>query len=284
MAREQTRTARDKFSGYDDAWRLERFIATIEQKAGISWDQAERAAQAVLETLAERIGREEAIELASELPPQLQGWVLGDEEFRPKRFPPSEFVSRVAARTGADETAATAETTAVFDALARLVRHREMQSLARHLPSSYRSLIGEARHGAREERAPQILGIKHFMRRVEDRIGAGDGEEAVRATEAVLETLGERLAAGEVEDMLEALAQELHAPLERGLERSRKAVRMSLDEFVYRIADLEGEEVSYDEALEHAGAVFATLREALPAKEFSDMLAELPRGYLEALL
>jgi hypothetical protein len=30
--------------------------------------------------------------------------------------------------------------------------------------------------------------------------------------------------------------------------------------------------------------VIATLREALPPKEFSDLLTQLPRGYHEALL
>jgi uncharacterized protein (DUF2267 family) len=57
---------------------------------------------------------------------------------------------------------------------------------------------------------------------------------------------------------------------------------MSLDDFVARIADREG--VSWEEALEHARAVFTTLREALPDKEWSDMLDELPSGYQEALL
>jgi len=42
--------------------------------------------------------------------------------------------------------------------------------------------------------------------------------------------------------------------------------------------------VSWEEALEHARAVFTTLREALPDKEWSDMLDELPSGYQEALL
>ena len=40
---------------YDDAWRYERFITTIQQRAGISWAKAEQAAQATLETLAERM-------------------------------------------------------------------------------------------------------------------------------------------------------------------------------------------------------------------------------------
>ena len=57
---------------------------------------------------------------------------------------------------------------------------------------------------------------------------------------------------------------------------------MSLDEFIARIAEREG--VGYEQALEHARAVFATLRETLTHKEFSDLLSELPRGYQEALL
>jgi uncharacterized protein (DUF2267 family) len=38
---------------YDDTWRYERFVTTIQRTAGISWDKAERAAHATLETLAE---------------------------------------------------------------------------------------------------------------------------------------------------------------------------------------------------------------------------------------
>ncbi|HWF34598.1 MAG TPA: DUF2267 domain-containing protein [Solirubrobacteraceae bacterium] len=274
--------ARGQFNGYDDAWRFERFIATIETRAGITWDRAEGVARAVLETLSRRLDREEVLELASELPPHLSGWLLESAEAQPKRFGPEEFVRRVAERAGEDERPARAQTEAVFVALARLVRHREIQELAHQLPASYRKLLGEALHPPREPSRPEVLGIKEFMRRVEDRIGTSDPEVAVRATEAVLETLAERLAAGEVEDMLEVLPEELHAPLERGLAASRQALRMSLDEFVGRIA--EREDVTMEAALDHARAVLTTLREALPDKEFSDMLAELPRAYYEALL
>jgi uncharacterized protein (DUF2267 family) len=57
---------------------------------------------------------------------------------------------------------------------------------------------------------------------------------------------------------------------------------MTLDEFVGRVAEREG--VSPDDALEHARAVLTTLREALPGDEVSDLLDELPRSYVEALL
>ena len=57
---------------------------------------------------------------------------------------------------------------------------------------------------------------------------------------------------------------------------------MSLDEFVARIAEREG--IDYEQALDHARAVFAGLRETLGDSELSDCLSALPRGYHEALL
>ncbi|MEA2290763.1 MAG: hypothetical protein QOD55_2760, partial [Solirubrobacteraceae bacterium] len=36
---------------YDDVWRHERFLTTIQQHAGISWEKAARAARATLQTL-----------------------------------------------------------------------------------------------------------------------------------------------------------------------------------------------------------------------------------------
>jgi uncharacterized protein (DUF2267 family) len=57
---------------------------------------------------------------------------------------------------------------------------------------------------------------------------------------------------------------------------------MSLDEFIERVADREG--TDYERALEHAHAVFAALRDTLTDREFSDLLAELPKSYHEALL
>jgi hypothetical protein len=55
------------------------------------------------------------------------------------------------------------------------------------------------------------------------------------------------------------------------------ARRMSLEEFVRRVAEREG--VTPDEAHAQARAVFAMLRETLPEREFDDVLAQLPRDY-----
>ena len=195
---------------HDDSWRYERFITTIQQRAGVSWAKAEQAAQATLATLAERISSGAARDLARDLPSDVARWLgpRGDG----KGFDAVEFVRRVAEREGADP--ATAED-----------------------------------HGA---------------------------------IEAVLETLAERIAGGEVDDLAASLPEELRPPLERGRERTGgKAQRMSLDEFVAHVAGREG--VSTEDALDHAQAVFTTLREAIPDKEWSDLLAELPRAYAEAL-
>lgn len=56
---------------------------------------------------------------------------------------------------------------------------------------------------------------------------------------------------------------------------------MSVDEFVSRVAEREGD--SLDEAREHARAVLSTLREAVPDEEFVDITAQLPREFDEPL-
>jgi uncharacterized protein (DUF2267 family) len=94
----------------------------------------------------------------------------------------------------------------------------------------------------------------------------------------VLETLGERITHGEVQDVEARLPSELRAPLERGDQLSNGAARpLSVRDFVLRVAEREG--VTPDTAREHARAVFLTLREVVGEKEFSDVLAQLPKDY-----
>jgi uncharacterized protein (DUF2267 family) len=67
-----------------------------------------------------------------------------------------------------------------------------------------------------------------------DRASAGAvAAGARRATGAVLETLAERIARGEVDDLIARLDPALHAPLKRGRERSGGVARsMPLERFV----------------------------------------------------
>jgi pyruvate dehydrogenase (quinone) len=92
---------------------------------------------------------------------------------------------------------------------------------------------------------------------------------------SVLATLAERLGGGEVDDLAAQLSDELRQALERA--KTRKAERMSLDDFVHRVAEREG--VSPEQAREHVRAVFQTLREAVTGDEWADMTADLPDEY-----
>jgi uncharacterized protein (DUF2267 family) len=124
-----------------------------------------------------------------------------------------------------------------------------------------------------------VVGADAFLQRVADR-AAVDLGAARTATDAVLETLGERISAGEVKDLIERLPLELHEPLARGVANADKATRMSLEDFIARVA--ERESVSLDQALEHTRAVLVTLKEAL-GDEFFDVTAQLPQDYAAVL-
>jgi uncharacterized protein (DUF2267 family) len=249
----------------------EYFITTVQHKARISREDAERAARAVLETLAERLSAGEALDLTGELPPELAPWLAADDNAEP--FHVGEFIRRVAAREReVDLAAAQRHARAVFDALGRIVSRDEIEDMAAERPKDFEPLIKEA-----EGRFVQLLPAEDFLQRVADR-AATDVDGARRATDAVLTTLAERISGGEVEDLISRLPVELHPPLQRGNELSNGvARRMSLDEFVRRIAEREG--VTPDEAREHARAVIATLREAVGEDEFLDVTAQLPLEY-----
>jgi uncharacterized protein (DUF2267 family) len=264
---------------YDDGWRYERFITTIQQRAGISWDKAEKAAQATLQTLAERISSGTARNLARDLPSGVAPWLQSDGD--PQPFGPVEFVRRVADRIGTDATTAEERVRAVFVALARLVRASAIAELRAELPKDYAPLLAYGARRRSNATAREALPLDVILDRIEGRAGL-DRRGAKRALEAVLQTLAERIAGGEVDDLVAALPAELRPALERGRERmGGKAQRMSLSEFVACVAEREG--VPQEAALDHAQAVFRTLREVLAERAWSHLLAELPRGYAEAL-
>jgi uncharacterized protein (DUF2267 family) len=250
----------------------DRFLGIVELAAGLSRDDARRATSATLETLAERISRGQARDLAEQLPPELAPWIAtsGDAE----RFGLHDFLQRVADREGVDLDEARRHAQAVFVALGRAVDPEELADLGSELPREFAPLL---------PRGPYVDAVTadKFVRRVAER-AVLDEDGAWRATEAVLETLAERIAGGEVEDLLAHLPVHLHPALWRATERTGgKATRMSADEFVSRVAEHEG--VGLEEAREHARAVLTTLRETVPESEFVDVTAQLPREYDELL-
>jgi uncharacterized protein (DUF2267 family) len=254
--------------GQADGVDHERFIGFVQQASGLGRGEAERAMRAVLETLAERLSAGEARDLALQLPPEVAPFLGTDSGAEP--FDAEEFVRRVARREDVDQKEAARHARAVLLALSRSVSEEEFDDMVAELPKSFAPLLPR---GDRVEPMP----ADEFLRRVGERAGL-DLEAAGRATAAVLQTLGERISGGEVRDLIDVLPAELHEPLRRGDELSNGAARrMSLTGFVRRVAEREG--VIPAEAQEHARAVLATLREALPRKEWLDVTAQLPEEY-----
>jgi uncharacterized protein (DUF2267 family) len=248
------------------------FVQLVAQSAGIEPADAEGAVEATLSTLAERISAGEARDLAARLPLELAPWLGAPERSQP--FDVDEFVRRVAAREGRDEATAERHARVVLAVLAQAVGPKEFDDVVSQLPSDFAPLLA---------RGPdlEVMPAPTFWQHVADR-AALDAEGARRATAAVLETLAERIAGGEVDDLVDRLDVPLHDPLKRGRDRSGGVARhMRLDDFVQRIAEREG--VPAPLALAHARAVVRTLREAVGDDEFFDVTVQLPHDYVSAL-
>jgi uncharacterized protein (DUF2267 family) len=260
----------------------EHFIATVQHEAGIPKKQAERAVAATLSTLAERISGGEAGDIAKQLPTELRR-LLADGS-NAQAFDLEEFLRRVAEREGVTLDNAEQHARAVFSALGRTVGHDEIADMASELPQDFEPLVAAAQSRPAPADPPPagvVMRFEDFIERVARRSGLAR-DEAVRATQAVLEALGERISKGQVDDLAARLPAELEQPLKRGTARSKGAARpLSLDEFVRAIANREGS--TPEQAQGHAGSVFATLREVVGEKEFADTVAQLPKDYAPVL-
>jgi uncharacterized protein (DUF2267 family) len=253
-------------------------IEAIRHESGrsLSSDAAERVAQAVLQTLAERLPPGEVRHLLRELPAELKPWVY--TETHGVAFDIDEFLDRAAKREGTDIETALQHARAVFAVLGRALSAQEVAHLAASLPQTFEPLVAEA-----QNRFADLMPADQFWSRVSQRLGV-DRATARRVTEAVLETLAERIAAGQVEDLIAQLDPLLHPPLRRGLSSAGPdARRMPLREFLRRVAVREGVSIDeaglWDQIFAHARAVLATLAEAVSQKEWFDVTAELPSEY-----
>jgi uncharacterized protein (DUF2267 family) len=164
---------------------------------------------------------------------------------------------------------------AVFDALERAVSDAEWDDVVAELPRDFAPLLPRGLDVG-------IVDADAFLQRVADCAGI-DVLGARRATDAVLRTLAERIAGGEVDDLIVRLPMELHEPLERGKAATGgRALPLRVDRFVQRLAEREG--VGPAEAAEHARAVFAVLHETLGDEDFFDVVVQLPKDYVDALI
>jgi uncharacterized protein (DUF2267 family) len=102
-------------------------------------------------------------------------------------------------------------------------------------------------------------------------------EAAGRAVRAVLETLAERIDAGEARDLAASLSPALAA----SLHTTTPAEGFDADEFVRRVAQREGVDVHTVER--HVPIVLEALQRAAGDLEYRDMAAELPTDYARLL-
>ena len=109
-----------------------------------------------------------------------------------------------------------------------------------------------------------------FVGEVQHRAKLASTGETVRAIQAVLQTLGERLDAGEAKDLAAQLPQELGFYLHTNEHRQR----MSLDDFFRTVSERESADLP--DAVYHARVVIEVLQEAVSEGEIMDVLAELP--------
>jgi uncharacterized protein (DUF2267 family) len=251
----------------------DRFLSIVRRYADVDRQAAVAAVRATLVTLAQRAIAGPLHEVQVQAPEEVRSWLSPTQprEF----FDAAEFVRRVAEREGVDEATARRHAHAALLALGRAVSVEAWEDLVSELPSDFGPLL----EGSRRSGVP--MRVEEFLRWVADRADV-DLETAARATEAVLETLGERIAGGEVDDLIKELPPEFRPVLERGKEHSGgRAQKMPLEEFVRRIAEREG--VPVEIARDHARAVMNTVRDAVLAKEWHDISSELPRSYLQEL-
>jgi uncharacterized protein (DUF2267 family) len=261
-------------------------IDLVEHETHLPPEQAERALRATLKTLGERISGGEARDLAQELPRSVASELYDGETAEP--FDIGEFLRRVSKREGVDRDEAREHARAVFAALGFAIDPKEIRDMVAQLPSDYAPLVEAAVHPRvpppPEPPAPRKnWSTEKIVARVAERAGIDD-EPARRAIEATLETLAERISAGQARDLEGWLPRDLRPPIERTNRRRKNdhPEPFPVDVFITRVAKRAG--VDYDEARAQARAAFATLREAVSEKEFADTLAQLPRDYRDELV
>jgi uncharacterized protein (DUF2267 family) len=243
------------------------FISLVARRAQIPNDEAELAAGAVLETLAERLTPGEVTQLLEQLPMEVAVWFHRVPGRAVQRYDVDEFLRRVAQREGTDVATAESHARAVFAALREVVSGDEIQDVLADLPEDFRAIVLNEAVTPAEEFVSEVA-----------RQSAVEETEASRAVEAVLETLGERLPGGEVHDLIGRLPVQLHEPLKRGAARNNgDAMRMSAEAFVARVAERAG--VGDEAARRYVRAVMAALRGAIGGEEFSDVQVELLPDY-----
>jgi uncharacterized protein (DUF2267 family) len=116
-----------------------------------------------------------------------------------------------------------------------------------------------------------------FVGQVQHRAKLSSTEDAVRAIRCTLQTLGQRLAGDEADNLASQLPREIGIFLTQN--SSEEGVRLSLDQFFQTVCDCEGAELP--DSVYHARVVIEVLTEAVTIGELEDAIAQLPPEFNE---
>ena len=124
----------------------DQFVGEVQNRARLpSRGDTVRAIQATLETLAERIAKGEADDMAAQLPPELSTFLEGAE--KTESFSADDFILRVAAKESADVPDAAHHVRAVLDVLQEAVTTGELEDIRGQLPDNYQPLFEAGSEG-----------------------------------------------------------------------------------------------------------------------------------------
>jgi len=114
-----------------------------------------------------------------------------------------------------------------------------------------------------------------FVTEVQQRLELATQGDAVRASRAVLTSLGERLQADEATDLASPLPMEIDCYLRA----ADSGQRFSFEEYLDRVGEREGVETRT--ALHHAQRVVELVSEVVPSGELKQVRAQLPADFDE---
>lgn len=117
------------------------------------------------------------------------------------------------------------------------------------------------------------MNYKEFIGQVQHRLEYAQFGQAVRATRAVLTTLGERLQEGEATDLASPLPMEI----DRYLIEAEHGQRFDYQAFLDRVAEREG--VDRPDANYHAQQLLAVVGEIVPAGNLEKVNNQLPEDF-----
>jgi uncharacterized protein (DUF2267 family) len=119
---------------------FEAMLGRVAIAAGLEKSEAERATRAFLETLSLRLGKDEARELASQLPVELQD-TLPPTRPDVEKISPDEFLSRLSDQAGLEPARAEQVAHAVWSTLQDSVSGDELEDVKSQLPDEFIELF-----------------------------------------------------------------------------------------------------------------------------------------------